>query len=142
MNTALVVLCPVLLILGVIGWVGYISRGRRIGVLLKEKVGFEEATKKLEALLKGSGGLKICQSIVAHGHGGERVTIEAYRLAARSDEPWTVSISGRGTSQTFHAVGVYCIDGVPTAVLRVESTPNPKRDHTYPRVESIIAFTR
>ena len=116
MNVALVVVSGVLLIAAVFGWVGCIARGRRIDELRGENA---RLSKKADGLLL----LRTHLRIVAHGKGGEPVTIEASRQAARNDVPWNVCITGEGAKNSFRDAGEFKglhirpINGIPTVVL-------------------------
>ena len=141
MNIALGVLSLALLILAVIGWVGCVSRGRRIVELRAEKASL---SAKADGLLL----LKTHLRITAHGKGGEPVTIEASRQAARTDVPWNVHITGEGVKNSVRNAGEFPeivirpIDGNPTAILQVGRVANLKVDHVYPRVEGMQLVTR
>ena len=125
------------IIIAITFWIGFTRRG----ILRTELLGEIKNLKHKEAQLDN---LQAGLRIKAHGHRGERVIIEARRKAAVSDHDsdfWYASVTGLRNPQsgTFRAVHVTLINGSLNAVLVVDH--DPKRNHTYPGVESVELIT-
>ncbi len=134
MNPAfLYVILVVLALVAILGWLGYIDRGKRNDKLRAKNELLEAAREKSEKV-------EFALTFKVHGRGTEPVTIVATKMALYPDQHWKVIISwsGGGRTQTFSDFEIQPIDGVWTLILR-----NPgKPDKTYPGIESMQVSTR